>query len=163
MVTKKDSATTFTMPSEREIMMTRVFDAPPALVFKALTDPELIPQWWGPAKYTTKVDKHELKPGGVWRYLQHDKEGNEFAFNGVFQEVVPPERIVSTFEYEGMPGHVVLDTVTFEAQDGKTRVTTRSVFQSQEDRDGMMAAGMEEGASESWDRLAALLSSMAQR
>jgi uncharacterized protein YndB with AHSA1/START domain len=151
------NATTVTLPSEREIVMTRVFDAPRDLVFKAVTDPTMIPQWWGPRRLTTTVDQLDLRPGGVWRFVQHDAEGNEYAFHGVYQEIVPPERIVQTFEWEGLPGHVSVETMTLEAHDGKTTMTARSVFATAEDRDGMLQSGMEEGARETWDRLAELL------
>jgi uncharacterized protein YndB with AHSA1/START domain len=145
------------MPSDREIVMTRVFDAPRELVFKVCTDPTLIPQWWGPRILTTTVDKMDVRPGGVWRFVQRDPGGNEFAFNGEYREIVPPARIVQTFEFEAMPGHVVLETVTFEDHDGKTKLTVTSLFQNVEDRDGMLQSGMEAGATESHDRLAELL------
>src|SRR3954449_2472093 len=94
-------------PSDREIVMTRAFDAPRALVFRAFTEPALIERWWGPRQYTTVVDKLELRVGGSWRFLNRGADGAEHAFHGEFREIVPPERIVWTFEYEGMPGHVV--------------------------------------------------------
>jgi uncharacterized protein YndB with AHSA1/START domain len=158
--TNTSAATTFTTPSEREIVMERVFDAPRELVFRAYTDPELIPRWWGPRRLTTTIDKHELRPGGIWRFVQHDADGNEYAFNGVYREIVPPERLVCTFEFEGMPGHVLLQTTTFEEKDGKTKVTGIALFESQEDRDGMLSSDMEAGASEGNDRLAELLKEM---
>jgi uncharacterized protein YndB with AHSA1/START domain len=145
-------------PGKQEIIMTRLFDAPRELVFKAYTDPNLIPQWWGPKGLTTTVDKMDVSEGGVWRFVQRDAEGNEYAFHGVYHSIVSPERLVYTFEFEGMPGHVLLATVTFEElDDGKTKLTDRSVFQSVEDRDGMLKSGMEEGAAESMDRFAELL------
>jgi len=145
-------------PGKQEIVMTRLFDAPRELVFKAYTDPNLIPQWWGPKNLTTTVDKMDVREGGVWRFVQRDSEGNEYAFHGVYHAIVSPERLVYTFEFEGMPGHVLLATVTFEElNDGKTKLTDRSVFQSVEDRDGMLQSGMEEGAAESMDRFAELL------
>jgi uncharacterized protein YndB with AHSA1/START domain len=144
-------------PGKQEIIMTRVFDAPRELVFKAYTDPEAVPRWWGPEGLTTIVDKMDVKPGGVWRFVQRDADGNEFGFYGVYHGIVSPERLVYTFEFEGMPGHVLLETVTFEEDDGKTKLTDRSIFQSVEDRDGMLKSGMEEGAAESLDRLAELL------
>lgn len=145
-------------PDRPEIVITRVFDAPRELVFRAFTDPNLIRQWWGPSRYTTTVDHMEVKPGGRWRFIHRDLEGNEYCFNGVFREITPPERIVQTFELEGMPGHVSVDTGTFqELPDGKTRLTATSTFDSFEDRDGMLQSGMEEGMSESYDRLNALL------
>ncbi len=148
-------------PGKQEVVITRTFDAPRALVFKAFTDPELIPKWWGPRGHTTTVDEMDVKPGGVWRFVDHDAEGNENAFHGVYHEIVAPERLVNTFEWEGLPGHVLLETVTFEGHDGKTKVTDTSVFQTLEDRDGMVANGMERGARESMDRLAKLLGAMA--
>jgi uncharacterized protein YndB with AHSA1/START domain len=141
----------------QEIVMTHVFDAPRDLVFKTYTDPTLIPLWWGPRRLTTTVEKHELRPGGAWRFVQRDADGNEFAFHGEYREIVPPERIVGTFEFEGMPGHVLVETVTLEELDGKTQLTATTVFESVEDRDGMVASGMESGARESMERLAELL------
>ena len=149
-------------PGKQELVMTRVFDAPRELVFKAFTDPELIPQWWGPARYTTKIDILEARPGGRWRFIQRDDKGNEHSFHGVFHEIVPAEQIIYTFEYEGIPGHhVLLETITFEDLNGKTRIIDQSVFQSVEDRDGMLQDGMEGGADESMDRLDQLLASTA--
>jgi uncharacterized protein YndB with AHSA1/START domain len=144
-------------PGKQEIVITRVFDAPPALVFKTFTDPTLIPQWWGPGYLTTTVERMEVRPGGIWRFVQRDAEGNQYAFHGVYHEVRPPERLVYTFEFEGQPGHVILETVAFVSQDGKTRLVDQSVFQSVADRDGMLQEGMESGASESMERLAGLL------
>jgi uncharacterized protein YndB with AHSA1/START domain len=140
-------------PGKQEIVITRILDAPRDLVFKAYTDPNAIPQWWGPRNLTTVVDQMDVRPGGIWRFVHRDAEGNEYGFHGVYHDVVSPERIVSTFEFEGMPGHVLLSTMTFEEQDGKTKLTDASVFQSVEDRDGMLQSGMEGGASESMDRL----------
>lgn len=157
MVTKEKSTLTLTLPSDREILMTRDFDAPRELVFKAYTDPKSIPQWWGPRGYTTTVDKMDVRPGGVWRFVQRDQDGNEFAFNGVYREIVPPERLVYTFEFEGMRGHVMLETVTFEEHDGKTKLTDKALFDNVEDRDGMLKSGMERGAAETMDRFAELL------
>jgi uncharacterized protein YndB with AHSA1/START domain len=146
-------------PARHDIVLTREFDAPRELVFRTYTDPEAIPRWWGPRRLTTTVDRMDVRPGGGWRFVQHDADGNEFAFHGFYHEVVPPERIVGTFEFEGMPGHVALETTTLEDLGGRTRLTTVTVFQTVEDRDGMIAAGMEEGATESMDRLEALLTS----
>jgi uncharacterized protein YndB with AHSA1/START domain len=144
-------------PGKQEIVMTRTFDAPRDLVFKTMTDPNLIPRWWGPRYLTTTVDEMDLRPGGRWRYLQRDPQGNEHAFHGVYHDITAPERLVFTFEYEGVPGHVLLDTVTLEEVDGKTRLTDQSVFQSVADRDGMVQSGMESGATEMMERLEELL------
>jgi len=144
-------------PGKQEITFTRVFDAPRDAVFKTCEDPDLLPQWWGPKYLTTTVEKMDVRPGGVWRIVQRDPNGNEYGFHGVYHEVAPPERVVRTFEFEGMPGHVTLETVTLEDLGGKTKMTTKSVFQTVEDRDGMFASGMEGGVNESMDRLAELL------
>lgn len=159
-MTSSNNSLTLTLPSDREIVITRIFDAPRELVFKVWTDPQLIPQWWGPKSSTTTVDKMDVRPGGVWRFVEHEPDGSEYAFNGVYHEIVPPERIVSTFEYEGMPGHVSVETVTFEEHEGKTKMTSHALFQSIEDRDGILKSGMEEGAAETWSRFEELLKSM---
>jgi uncharacterized protein YndB with AHSA1/START domain len=157
MAEKTSAATTFATPSDREFTMTRVFDAPRELVFAAHIDPQHVPNWWGQRNSTTIVDVLDARPGGAWRFVQRDPEGNEYAFRGEFREVVPPERLVYTFEFEGMPGHIVVDTITFEEHVGKTTILATSLFNSVEDRDGMLESGMESGATESWDRLAELL------
>jgi uncharacterized protein YndB with AHSA1/START domain len=140
-----------------EIVITHMFDAPRDLVFKLYTNPEMIPQWWGPRRLTTKVDRMEVRPGGQWRFVQHDMDGKEYAFHGVYHEIKQPERTVSTFEWEGMPGHELMETIVFDEVNGKTRVTDSSVFQSVEDRDGMLKQGMEEGSYESSERFAEIL------
>ena len=146
------------LPSDREIVGSRIMDAPPELVFKAYTDPELIPRWWGPRRYATTVDKMDVRPGGVWRFVHRAADGGEYAFNGVYREIVPPKRLVYTFNYEGAPGHEAVETVTFEeAEGGKTRMTDHLLFETREERDGMLNSGMEEGAAETVDRLAELL------
>jgi uncharacterized protein YndB with AHSA1/START domain len=142
---------------KQEIIITRVFDAPRDLVFKANTDRNLIPKWWGPKRFTTRIDKLDARAGGLWRFVQRDAAGNEYAFHGVYHEVRSPEWIVDTFEFEGMPGHVSLETCTLEELGGKTKMIGRSVYQTVEDRDGMLKSGMEEGVFESMERLAELL------
>lgn len=147
-------------PGSYEIRMTRVFDAPRELVFKAYTDPKLFAQWWGPREYTNRIDKFEARRGGEWRIVQSDNSGHEFAFRGVHHDVVAPERTVATFEFEGVPGHVLMQTATFEPLGDKTRVVQQAVFQSVADRDGMIASGMQRGSDDSMDRLAELLERM---
>jgi uncharacterized protein YndB with AHSA1/START domain len=144
-------------PGKQEVIVTRIFDAPRDLVFKTYLDPDLISEWWGPRSLTTKVEKMEARPGGSWRLVQRDPQGNEYAFHGVYHDVTPSERVIQTFEFEGMPGHVSLETCIFEESQGRTIMTERSVFQSVEDRDGMLESGMREGMAESMDRLAELL------
>ena len=150
-------------PGKQEIIMTRAFNAPRQRVFAAYTDPTLIPEWWGPRRYTTVVDRMEVKKGGVWRYVQRSPQGEEFAFNGVYHEITAPERLINTFEFEGLPGHVGLVITTFEEQDGKTTLVEKSVFPSIEDRDGAIASGMEGGAIETMDRFEEVLAKVLQK
>ncbi len=150
-------------PGKQEIVITREFDAPRELVFKAITDPKLVPQWWGPRYLSTEVDKMDVRPGGQWRFINRDAEGNEYAFHGVYHEILAPERIIDTFEFEGLPetGHVILETMKLEAlPGGRTRLTTQSVFQSVADRDGMLQTDMAEGVKDTYNRLAELLKKM---
>ena len=102
----------------------------------------------------------DVRMGGIWRYVSRDNDGNEYAKRGVYHEILAPERMVYTFEWEGMPGHITLETVTFEERDGKTLITDAAVFQSLADRDGMVESGMAEGAAETWDRLEELLKTL---
>ena len=145
---------TLTLPSDTEIAMERVFDAPREMVFKACTNPEAIAYWWGPRKYKTVVDVLEAHTGGAWRFLNIAADGEEHAFRGEFREITPPERISYTFEYEGMPGYITLETISFEEiEDGRTRMSVLMTFDSKEGRDGMLESGMDGGANESWDKL----------
>ena len=139
------------------ITITREFDAPRDLVFRAHIDPELLVQWLGPRGLITTIDRYDAHDGGTWRYVQKDADGNEYGFHGVFHGTPSPEAIVQTFEFEGVPGHVMLDTTTLEQRDGRTLMRTVSSFQSVEDRDGMIASGMEHGVRDSGDRLEELL------
>ena len=144
-------------PGKQEIVITRTFDAPRDLLFRVYIDPESMPKWLGPERLAMTIHKMEVRPGGEWRYTHSETDGTEYGFRGVYHDVVAPERIIGTFEFEGMPGHVSLDTATFEEVGGKTTLTIKSVFQSVEDRDGMVQSGMESGMSESMDRLARLV------
>jgi uncharacterized protein YndB with AHSA1/START domain len=141
-----------TTPSDKEIVITRIFDAPRDLVFEAHTSCEHMSNWWGPRKYEVADCEVDFRPGGTWRMV-HRAEGEEHEFKGEYRDIVRPERITWTFEWMGMPGHISVDTVTFEEQNGKTTLTTRSVFDTKEDRDGMLQSGMESGLAESWERL----------
>ncbi|MEJ7876924.1 MAG: SRPBCC family protein [Solirubrobacterales bacterium] len=135
-----------------EIRIERVFDAPRDRVFAAMTDPELIPQWWGPRKYETRVDEMDVRPGGSWRFVHSGPDG-EIGFRGTYREVTPPERIVQTFEWEGMPGHISVETMEFDDLGNQTRIRATSAFDTKEDRDGMLASGMEGGLQETYERL----------
>jgi uncharacterized protein YndB with AHSA1/START domain len=151
-------------PNKQELFIIREFEAPRELVFKAFTDPKLLVKWLGPCDLTLKIDKFKGGSGGAWRFVHIDGKGNEFGFHGVIHEELPPERIIRTFEFEGLPesGHVVLETARFEALgDGtRTRLIIQSVFQSVADRDGMVQSGMEHGVRESHEKLDELFTSM---
>jgi uncharacterized protein YndB with AHSA1/START domain len=146
-----------TTPGEREIVAERVFDAPRDQVWAAYTDPELISEWWGPHGTTTRVDRMEVEAGGAWRFVIRNSDGSETGFRGTYREVTPPERIVQTFEWEGMPGHVSVDTATFEDLGDQTKVVSHSIFHTAEERDGMLGSGMEGGMNETFERLDELL------
>ncbi|HEX2126502.1 MAG TPA: SRPBCC family protein [Thermoleophilaceae bacterium] len=150
-----------TTPTDREIRIERVFDAPRDQVFSVYTDPELIPEWWGPRDTTTVVDQMEVRNGGSWRFIMRNSDGSESGFRGTYREVTPPERIVQTFEWEGMPGHVSVETATFDDLGDRTKVTTVSLFHTTEERDGMLASGMEGGLNETYARLDELLARLA--
>jgi uncharacterized protein YndB with AHSA1/START domain len=154
---------TLTTPTDREIHVERVFDAPRDQVFAAFTDPKLIPEWWGPRDTTTVVDQMDVRPGGSWRFVVRNSDGSETGFRGTFREITPPERVVQTFEWEGMPGYVSVDTATFEDLGDRTKVTTTSLFHTTEERDGMLESGMERGMNESFARLDELLARLASR
>jgi len=146
-------------PGKQDILIEREFDAPRELVFRAYTDSDLYRQWLGPRGYETTLMEQEPKTGGSYRFIQKDIEGKEYAFHGVYHEVKPSERIIGTFEFEEMPGHVSLEVSEFEElPDDRTKVTSRSVFLTKEDRDGMMGDGdMESGVIEGYERLDELL------
>jgi uncharacterized protein YndB with AHSA1/START domain len=154
---------TVTTPADREIHIERVLDAPRERVFAAFTDPQLIPEWWGPRDSATVVDRMDVRPGGSWRFVTRTCDGSETAFRGTYREVTPPERIVQTFEWEGMPGHVSVETATFEDLGDRTKVTTTSLFHTTEERDGMLASGMERGMNETYARLDELLARLGSR
>ena len=155
----KNRTTIMAEPGKQELFVTREFDAPRELVFRAHTDPDLFVQWLGPHGLTTNLETFEPVSGGRWRFVQKDAEGNEFGFHGVFHEVSPGQ-IIQTFEFEGLPesGHVVLETLLLEElPNGRTRLTTQSVYRSVADRDGMVQAGMETGVVEGYERLDQIL------
>src|SRR2546425_604292 len=147
-------------PGKQEIISTTILDAPRELVFKAYTDPKLFAQWWGPRRYEIKIDKFDSRPGGSWRGGHARARRRPRRVPGVKHAAAAAERIVATFEYEGVPGHVALQTATFEPLGNKTKLVAHQVFQSVMDRDGMVASGMEQGANESLERMAELLERM---
>jgi uncharacterized protein YndB with AHSA1/START domain len=141
---------------DREIVTERVFSAPRERVFQAFVDPELVPKWWGRRADTTTVDEMDVRVGGDWRFVTDGPDGST-AFRGTFRAIEPPELIEQTFEWEGMPGHVSVETATFEELGERTKVTTTSIFHTPEERDGTLASGMERGLNETYARLDELL------
>lgn len=153
----KNKTSIIAEPGKQELFITREFEAPRELVFKAHNDPDMLKQWLGPRDLTTEIEKFDGRSGGSYRFINcRPATGHKFSFNGVIHEVAAPERIIRTFEFEGLPerGHVSLETATFEAlPKGRTKLTIHSVFKSVADRDGMIMSGMEGGLNDSHERL----------
>jgi uncharacterized protein YndB with AHSA1/START domain len=159
-MSSKNKTTVIAEPGEQELFITREFDAPRELVFKAHTDPNLFVQWLGPRGYEMILETFEPVSGGAYRYIHKNQSGDEFAFHGTFHEM-SLERMVQTFEFEGYAGHVSLDSMTLEELPGnRTRITIQSVFQSVSDRDGIIQNGMERGVSDGYDKLDEIIASM---
>lgn len=151
----KNRVTVTAEPGKQELFITREFDAPRELVFKAHIDPKLYVQWLGPHGYEMILETFEPVSGGRYRYIHKDKDGNKYGFHGTFHEM-SEDLMIQTFEFEGLPerGHVTLDIMRLESlPEGRTRITIQSVFQSVSDRDGMVQAGMEKGVREGYERL----------
>jgi uncharacterized protein YndB with AHSA1/START domain len=147
---------TFERTGEREGKAERIFNAPRDLVWRAFTEAELVAQWWGRGNRLDVV-RDEFERGGHWRYVEHS-DGEQHGFEGRYREIVPQERIERTFEWDGMPGHVVIETALFEdLGDGRTKVTSISSFYAAEELEGMAAQGMEEGMNASYAALDRLL------
>ncbi len=148
-----------TTPSEREIEMTRVFDAPRHLVFDAMTKPELLKRWFGPHGWNLVVCEVDFRVGGSWRFVLEGPDGEKMGMSGVYREIVPGERTIHTEAFDDYPGDSVITTVLTE-HDGKTTLTATALYESQEVRDAVINSGMEHGAAETYDRLAELLPSI---
>ena len=143
--------------AERQIRIERIFDAARDRVWRAFTEPELVAQWWGRGNKLV-IERMEVRRGGHWRFVEHAGK-EKHGFEGRYAEVKQPELIVQTFEWDGAPGHVSLETITLEdLGNGQTRVVNVSLFMASEDRDGMIGAGMEGGLNESYRALDRLLS-----
>jgi uncharacterized protein YndB with AHSA1/START domain len=156
----KNKVTVTAEPGKQELFITREFDAPRELVYKAHIDPKLYVQWLGPHGYEMILKEFEPINGGKYRYVHKDKDGNEYVFHGTFHEM-SIDNMVQTFEFEGYPGHVSLDCMTLEELPGnRTKAIIHSVFQSVSDRDGMIQNGMEKGVSEGYERLDDILEAM---
>jgi uncharacterized protein YndB with AHSA1/START domain len=148
-------------PGSPFIDIERSFDAPLDLLFRAHVEPELLKQWLGPARYEMTIEEYEVRDGGRWRFTHHDDStGNAYGFHGVFHGDPSTAGILQTFEFDGAPGHVSLDALTFEPNGGRTTIRIHSVYQSVEARDAMIESGMEGGVNEGYDRLDALVSQL---
>jgi uncharacterized protein YndB with AHSA1/START domain len=163
MSTATTSLATATKPSDREILVERIFNAPRERVWRAYTDPKLVAQWWGRGN-KLDIEKFEPERGGHWRVVEHS-DGETHGFEGRFREVTPMDRIVQTFEWDGMPGYVSVETVDFQdLGDGRTKITNRSMFHTTEERDGMFGAMFGEdgkgGLHESYAALDRLLTTL---
>lgn len=157
MATTLKLETTFTLPSDREIRMTRSFKAPRTLVWDVYTQPEHIRNWWGPREMPLTVCDVDLRVGGKWRYVAQGPDGMVVAFSGEFTEIDRPDRLVNTEIFEDFPDNSSLVTTTFQEADGLTTVISTSSYESQEVRDIVLSTGMEDGAAESWQRIAEIL------
>ena len=156
----KGAATTFSTPSDREIITTRIVDAPRRLVFLAHTDPAHVPHWMlGPGGWTMPICEIDLRPGGAWRFVWRRADGAEMAMHGVYQEVVPPERLVSTESWGG-DWPETLNTLLLSEQGGRTTITQRVRYGSKEARDAALKTGMLEGMSMTYERLDVYLATM---
>lgn len=145
---------------KQEIFIYREFDASRELLFRAFNEPGLLVQWMGPNNMKMEIEKLDSRTGGAYRFFHRDDKGNKYGFNGVIHEVAAPERMIRTFEFEGLPekGHVSLEFLSLETLPGeRTKLTIQSVFRSVADRDGMVMSGMERGMNEGFARLDALL------
>lgn len=148
---------TVTLPSDREIVITRVFDAPAQLLFEAMTKPEHVRRWWGLRGSTMEVCEIDLRVGGAWRYVLREEDGSEVGFHGIYREIDAPHRMVSTEVFEGFPDAESVNTVTLVEEDGKTTFTNTILHQNREYRDGHLNSGMEPGMQQTFDRLEELL------
>jgi len=147
--------------AKQEVVISHEFDASPDLVYRCYTEPDLVARWWGPRYLTNLVKIHDARDGGSWRIVQQAPDGTQHGFHGVFHSVEPGRRITRTFEYEGAPGHVSLETVEFEdLGGGRTRAVGQAVFQALADRDAMLSSGMESGVREGFERLEELLAEL---
>lgn len=147
-----------TLPSDLEIKMVRAFEAPRARVFEAHAKPEHVKHWWGRGN-PLDCDM-DFRPGGTYRFVEHAPDGQQYAFRGEYRQIDAPERIVQTFEFEGWPGQVCEETLELTEEGGRTTVTSVTRFDSKEERDGMVDSGMENGARESYEALAAYLAQL---
>ena len=150
---------TLTLPSDREFRLQRIFNAPRDRVWQAMTTPELLAQWWGRGNKLV-IEKFDFQRGGHWRFVEHSDEGVH-GFEGRFREITPIERMVMTFEWDGMPGHVIIQTIVLEdLGDGRTRLVDLALFHTAEERDGMLHSGMEGGANASYAALDRVLETL---
>jgi uncharacterized protein YndB with AHSA1/START domain len=152
-------------PGKQELYIVREFEAPRELLFRAYTEADLYEKWVGPKEMKMSVEKMDAVAGGSFRFV-HERDGHKYTFFGVYHDVTEPERIIGTFEFDGLPerGHVIMGTTKFEElPNGRSRLIHQSVFQSVQDRDGMIASGMERGVSDGYEKLDVLLEKMSAK
>jgi uncharacterized protein YndB with AHSA1/START domain len=145
-----------TTPTDREILLTRVFNAPRSVVFDALTQPELLKRWFGPRGWTLTTSEVDLKVGGKWRSIMRGPDGRDMGMSGVYQQIMRPEGFISTESFDDFPGES-LNTIKLFEENGKTTLTCSILYPSKEVRDMVIQSGMEHGAAETYDRLAEIL------
>lgn len=163
MLAKSSGKLEVTLPSDREILLTRVFDAPPRLVWEVMSKPEYVRRWWCCMEgFTMTVCEIDLRVGGKWRYAMRGPDGNEFAFNGEYREIAPAVRVVTTEVFEPFPDHPSLVTTTFHVQGEKTLFKSLVQHDSQQSRDMHLSSGMEQGAALAYDRLEQAARELAQ-
>ena len=149
-----------TTPSDREIRIERDFDASRDRIWRALTEPELVAQWWGPNGSRVEIEQLELRRGGHWCFVEHGAKGAD-GFEGRYREVTPPERLVYSFEWDGMPGYVAIETITLEELgEGRTRLVAVLLCHTTGERDGMLHSGMEGGVNKHYDALDRVLATL---
>lgn len=159
-ITKSANPAKLSQPTDQEIRIERVFDAPRDRVWQAYTDPKLLAQWWGRGNKLV-IERFELERGGHWRFVEHSGDHGVHGFEGRFREVTPKERLVMTFEWDGMPGYPIVNTVTLEELGkDRTRMVATMLFYKPEERDGMLSSGMEGGMNQSYAALDAVLARM---
>jgi len=153
MAVTSSGTATVTLPTDEQILITREFDAPKHLVYKAWTTPDLVRRWWSAKRGTVTIAEIDLRVGGAWRYVMVTDDGFEVAFHGEYREIVPNERIVSTEVYEGMPDGEALNTLTLTEADGRTTLTILAQHASKELRDAVIDSGMEAGMQDAMELL----------
>jgi uncharacterized protein YndB with AHSA1/START domain len=147
-------------PSEKELLITSIINAPRELTFSTMTNPKYITKWWGPKKVTTTIDQMEFKPKGMWRFIETDHSGNIYAFNGIYDEIIENEKIMYTYEFENMLGHILVETITLEDNKNKTKINDKVHFHNVLDRNYLLKYGFDKWTLESMEKLTNLVETL---